>query len=103
MTEKTNDYPHLSLENLMVCLLEEASEVAKAMSKAKRFGLDDYPPNVPGAMTNKTKIASELGDLIGVINLINREHCGSDDAFILAVSHRKEERIRENYGKRFAP
>lgn len=45
-------------EYLLVHLMEEASEVVKACSKALRFGLDHY--NEKEGMTNRLHIATEL-------------------------------------------
>jgi len=51
---------------LLVCLLEELSEVQKAVSKAIRFGLDD----VYEGGTNLDYIREELADVHTIKNLL---------------------------------
>jgi NTP pyrophosphatase (non-canonical NTP hydrolase) len=60
-------------EHLLVCLAEECAEVAKAVSKALRFGLDDGAPGSDA--TNAQDIAGELNDLVAVAELL--EECGA--------------------------
>lgn len=90
---------YLSLENLMTCLMEETAEVAKVMSKAKRFGVEDSPPGKP--LTNRQLMAWEIGDLLGVIKIIQREYCDQMRKLTADVSAAKEAKIKENYGRRF--
>lgn len=55
-------------EYLLVGLSEECSEVAKEISKALRFGLDDCNPNAMPSevgITNSQKITQEIADFIG--------------------------------------
>ena len=60
------------IEHLLVCLAEECNEVAKEVSKALRFGLDDkltkdpFGPRGTEGPTNAEKIALELNDLMAV-------------------------------------
>ena len=56
-------------EHLLVCLAEECAELAQAVSKALRFGLDDGHPE--RGTTNADDIARELHDLFGVIELLD--------------------------------
>lgn len=66
-------------EHLLVCLMEECSEVQKACAKALRFGLDDTyrADNELGLpkwdLTPRQEIRHELNDLIGVVSLL-RHH-----------------------------
>lgn len=57
-------------EHLLVCLMEEASEVAKECAKALRFGLDDVNPNNPGGGTNRDRIVRELADLYAIVQML---------------------------------
>lgn len=52
-------------EHLLAIAAEEATEVAHAISKALRFGLDNVGPDT--TMTNAEKIADELSDLEGAL------------------------------------
>lgn len=53
------------VDYLLVCLIEEASEVQKAATKALRFGLDDFWAKED--MTNRAALQEELHDLEGII------------------------------------
>lgn len=97
----TTDGGYLSIENLMTCLMEEVAEVAKAMSKAKRFGLEDHPPEK--SLTNREMIALEIGDVMGVLQIIQREYCDDLRKVTANCAEAKEGKIMINYGKRFAP
>ncbi len=55
-------------EYLLVCLMEECSEIQKAASKALRFGPNGYWDAENG--TNREAIARELDDLAGVVELL---------------------------------
>lgn len=57
-------------EYLLTCLAEECSEVAKCVSKALRFGLDDAEPGQ--ALNNRERITEELFDLNAVATLCER-------------------------------
>ena len=52
-------------EHILVCLMEECSEVTKDVCKALRFGLDDSDPNMQGK-TNRLKIATEWAEVIAI-------------------------------------
>lgn len=66
-------------EHLLVCLMEEASEVQKACAKALRFGLDDTyradnEMELPKwDMTPREEIQHELNDMRGVVALLRHE------------------------------
>lgn len=54
-------------------LMEECAEVIKAVSKAVRFGFDDWHPDTPG-VTNRWKLLQEMEDVVLRWNeLANRE------------------------------
>ena len=63
-------------EHLLTCLSEECSEVAKECAKSQRFGLDDkltmdpYGPRGTNGLTNAEKLADELNDLLGVVQML---------------------------------
>ncbi len=58
-------------EQLLVILSEECVEVAKEVSKALRFGLDDFEPGT--IKTNRQKIAAEFNDLFAVAQMLVEE------------------------------
>lgn len=49
-------------EYLLVCLMEESSEIAQAAAKSLRFGLDDTHPNRP-TETNELDLLTEYYQL----------------------------------------
>lgn len=66
-------------EHLLTCLSEECLEVAKDVSKALRFGLEDRNVLDPTGPTNRERIIAELNDLMGVISILtNRGIIPSD-------------------------
>jgi len=59
-----------SKEHLLVCLSEEANEVAKDCSKALRFGIDDVNILYPSGPTNRQRLIDELNDFMAVVCLL---------------------------------
>jgi NTP pyrophosphatase (non-canonical NTP hydrolase) len=55
------------INEVMDILQEECAEVVQAVSKCRRFGLDNSKPNKP--KTNRQHLAEELGDLQAMIKL----------------------------------
>ena len=60
-------------EHLLTTLSEECAEVAKEVSKALRFGLDDHQPGQPETETNRKKLTEELNDLIAIAEMLYDE------------------------------
>lgn len=60
---------------LLDVLGEECNEIAVRASKAIRFGLDEIQPGQ--TLTNAQRLALELDDLYGVIELLNEKHPGT--------------------------
>lgn len=58
------------VEHLLICLNEECVEVAQRCDKALRFGLDDTDPTIPGAPTERTRIAQEFYDLLAIVEML---------------------------------
>lgn len=55
-------------EWLLICLMEECSEVSHRISKALRFGLEEVQPNQ--SFDNSQRIALELDDLMAVVDML---------------------------------
>lgn len=55
----------------MSILQEECSEVIQAVSKINRFGIDNYKPGKP--KTNREHLEEELGDLLAMIDLLEKD------------------------------
>jgi len=55
-------------EHLLSCLAEECCEVGQRVFKALRFGLDEIQAGQE--MTNATRIAAEMRDLISVAQIL---------------------------------
>lgn len=58
----------LTQDELLDVLIEECAEVIQAATKIKRFGWDRYHP---GYGFNRTELAREIGDVMGVIDALD--------------------------------
>lgn len=56
---------------ILLLISEESGEIAKAASKAIRFGLNEHHPEDPLRLTNKERIANEFIDLIATLFITN--------------------------------
>ena len=61
MTNEAND-------EVMDILQEEAAEVIQAVSKIRRFGIDNAKPGL--GYTNREHLEEELGDLLAIIDIL---------------------------------
>jgi len=59
-------------EYLLVCLAEEASEIAQAVSKCLRFGENDISP--VSNVSNIRQLKQELNDLYAVVELLSTDY-----------------------------
>lgn len=55
---------------LLECLAEECAEVIQRATKALRFGLEEVQPGQP--LTNSERISQEVGDLLAVLERLQR-------------------------------
>jgi hypothetical protein len=62
-----SDDINLTLDDKLVLLIEECSEIIKAATKCLRFG---YTRNQPGYGINDEVLAQEIGDLLGVVDAL---------------------------------
>ena len=53
---------------IMDILQEECAEVIQAVSKVRRFGIDNYKPGKP--KTNREHLEEELGDLLAMVDIM---------------------------------
>ncbi len=67
--------PMNETQYLLDVLSEECNEIAVRASKAIRFGLDEIQPGQ--SLTNAQRLALELDDLYGTIELLNERHPGT--------------------------
>lgn len=61
-------------------LIEEMAELTKEICKARRFGYENYHPDDPDKITNKTKIEEEMSDVVSRIQEY-REYLTSHDFY----------------------
>jgi hypothetical protein len=85
-------------EHLLSCLAEECAEVGQRVSKALRFGLSEVQAGQE--MTNATRIAAELRDLISVARILCEEgildsHAMTPGFGCVAAKRAKIERFME--------
>lgn len=58
---------------LLGILQEECAEVIQIISKIRRFGLNDWHPDDPEQVTNKTKLTNEIGDFVGIVEMLREQ------------------------------
>jgi NTP pyrophosphatase (non-canonical NTP hydrolase) len=56
------------IDEILLITQEECAEVAQAISKCFRFGLDNIKPGKP--KSNREHLEEELGDLVAMITLL---------------------------------
>lgn len=86
-------------EYLLVCLMEECSEVIKLASKIYRFGQRDTDPNRQHAKPNHQEISAEIGDMMGVIDMLIAEGLIIDEKIVALQRSTKKLRIDEYFGR----
>ena len=57
-------------KEVMDILQEECAEVIQAVSKISRFGIDNFKPGKP--KTNRDHLEEELGDMLAMIDILQR-------------------------------
>lgn len=85
----------LTRDELLVILVEECSEVIKAVTKIQRFGWTTYWPH---SGVNSDVLAAEIGDLLGIIDAL--PHARSIAAQFRANKIERVIHARENYNER---
>ena len=83
-------------EHLLICLSEECAEIQHAVSKALRFGTEDWNPKTDA--TNAQDIAREYVDLVAVIDLCREHGIIGQPGESKAMYEAKRERVKEFMG-----
>ena len=52
----------------LIILSEECAEVVQSVSKIFRFGIDDMNNN----LTNRTKLENEIGDVLALVDILQK-------------------------------
>ena len=81
------------IDNLLVCLNEECAEVQQAVSKALRFGLDNF--YLDENKTNADDIIAECNDIIAVIEMLQEYNIVKIDRELVERKKRKVESFIE--------
>ena len=79
---------------LLGILQEECAEVIQIISKIRRFGLYDYNPADPAQTPNKARLVMELGDTVGVIEML-RAAGTFDEAGIEKAAVKKVAKVKK--------
>jgi hypothetical protein len=89
----------LTLDDLLVLLIEECSEVIQAATKCQRFGFDI--DSGVGYGNNRVMLSREVGDLLGVLRAMPLDL----DAVALTREAKigKAEEAKAKYGRKDAP
>lgn len=74
MNDKSNE--------VMDILQEECAEVIQAVSKVRRFGIDNVKPGKP--KTNREHLEEELGDLLAMIDILKEMGVVSETSMAVA-------------------
>lgn len=89
----------VSDEYLLVCLMEECSEVIQAVSKSLRFGLDSTYPK--SHETNRDQLSDEISDVVAVVTELSNRGLIDYDKTLEGDKHKaKLERIKKYHGDR---
>jgi NTP pyrophosphatase (non-canonical NTP hydrolase) len=80
-----------SSREIMDILQEECAEVIQAISKIRRFGLNNYKDN--GLLTNREHLAEEIGQLFCMVKLLVRDNIVNIDE-INAAQDEKTEKLK---------
>jgi NTP pyrophosphatase (non-canonical NTP hydrolase) len=83
--------PGAHLSELLIILMEECNEVAQRAAKILRFGVTETQAGQ--SLTNSDRLSDELGDLLHMVELLQREGVANLPR-MLAASARKAEKLR---------
>lgn len=96
---------NLYQDELLTVLMEECGETVQEICKIKRFGLHEESHHVRGS-SHLTCLENELGDIIGIIDMLIDSDLGLNRSNILAAAERKKIKVvkwmkykKDNHGK----
>lgn len=78
------------LEEVMTITQEECAEVIQAISKCRRFGLDNSHKS---GLTQRENLTEEVGDLYCMLELLC-DHAGLDKRAVAVAAHAKREKLK---------
>ena len=78
------------LEEVLTITQEECAEVVQAISKCRRFGLDNSHKS---GKTQRENLTEEVGDLYCMLELLC-EHVGLDKRQVAIAAHDKREKLK---------
>ena len=80
------------IKEVLDILQEECAEVIQAVSKINRFGLDNFKPGKP--KTNREHLEEEIGDLMAMIDILQKLDIVSYDN-IEKATKAKHEKLKQ--------
>lgn len=84
-----------NVENICVVVMEECSEIQKAVSKSMRFGFDNYNPETP-EKTNAYEILEEYYQLQSVMEMLIDNAIGNlSEEEISNIKNKKIVKVKE--------
>lgn len=69
--------PSTKVNEILDILQEECAEVIQAISKCRRFGIDEQ--NLKTGRTQRSELVQELGDVTLLIELLKAHHLFTED------------------------
>lgn len=78
------------LEEVFTITQEECAEVIQAISKCRRFGLDNSHKS---GVTQREHLAEEIGDLYCMLELLC-DHAGVDKRAVAMAAHDKRDKLK---------
>lgn len=88
--------------DLLDILQEECAETIQAISKIKRFGVDSFHPEDPFRLPNIQHLVAELGDVVGMTDMLMNTELGQMDLnwdTISEAANRKKAKIKWHMNK----
>lgn len=89
MIKKQNPASEAELE-LLNLLTEEMAECIQLISKISRFGFDSYHPQDEDKQTNKSRLESEIGDVLCIVELIIKREILDFKEIHTAIENKKD-------------
>jgi NTP pyrophosphatase (non-canonical NTP hydrolase) len=84
----------MQIDEPLHILQEEAAEVIQAISKIYRFGWDSSNPFVNPDKTNRMHLIEEIGDILAVIDIVQKVY-NLDENALIEAKNRKFEKLKK--------